>query len=202
MSTQTQRPRSSTADRLSWLERVGRIEARRGSVDLDALRHRRDAERAARADADQGSYAEAARSALRFWQSARTVRTVHPYLSRKRIQPHAARRRGKALFLPIVDLDGGMHSLQVITPAGQQTLLADGRIAGNLRAVAVEARCKWPDAEIIVCCDRDDVGVGYGRAAALAAGARCAVPEFPDGAEGTNYNDLACWLAEQREVMA
>jgi putative DNA primase/helicase len=149
MSAQMRRLRSNISDRLSWLERVGRIEARRRAVDLDALRHRRDAERAARADADQGSYAEAARSALRFWQSARTVRTVHPSLSRKRRQPHAARRSGKALFLPIVDLDGGMHSLQVITPAGQQTLLAGGRIAGNLIPVAN----RMPGAARVLICE-------------------------------------------------
>lgn len=67
--------------------------------------------------------------------------------------------------------------------------------AGNLEAVAVGARKRWPSAEIIVCCDRDEVGKAKGRAAAIAAGAKIAIPDFPEGSTGTDFNDLATVLA-------
>ena len=63
--------------------------------------------------------------------------------------------------------------------------------AGNLHAVATGARCQWPDIEIVVCADADEVGIAKGRAAALAASAKLAVPEFPAGVEGSDFNDLA-----------
>jgi len=63
--------------------------------------------------------------------------------------------------------------------------------AGNLKAVATGARNKWPDAEIVIGADADPIGREKGRAAAIAAGALLAIPEFPPGAEGSDYNDLA-----------
>lgn len=67
--------------------------------------------------------------------------------------------------------------------------------AGNLQPVAVDCRSRWPDAEIIVCGDADEVGREKARAAALAAGALLAVPDI-DPAVGSDWNDLV------REVAA
>lgn len=63
--------------------------------------------------------------------------------------------------------------------------------AGNLKAVAVGARHKWPEAEMVICGDCDDVGETKARLAAVAAGALVAFPDFPAGAAGTDFNDLA-----------
>lgn len=63
--------------------------------------------------------------------------------------------------------------------------------AGNLEPVAVAVRQRWPDADLVICADADEVGIAKARAAAVAAGARLAVPEFPEGAEGSDFNDLA-----------
>lgn len=68
--------------------------------------------------------------------------------------------------------------------------------AGNLEPVALAARKEWPTAEIVVCCDSDPVGITKGRAAAIAAGALVAVPAFPEGAPGSDFNDLAVYLAD------
>jgi len=67
--------------------------------------------------------------------------------------------------------------------------------AGNLKAVSTGARNQWPDAEIVVCADADDVGKAKAREAAIAAGALLSVPEFPPGATGSDYNDLAALRA-------
>lgn len=68
--------------------------------------------------------------------------------------------------------------------------------AGNLHAVATGARRQWPTTEIVICADADEVGIVKGREAAIAAGALLAVPEFPAGAEGSDYNDLAALTAK------
>ena len=63
--------------------------------------------------------------------------------------------------------------------------------AGNLEPVALAVRQRWRNAEIVICCDADEVGVTKGRAAAIAAGADVAIPEFPEGTPGSDFNDLA-----------
>ena len=67
--------------------------------------------------------------------------------------------------------------------------------AGNLEPVAVAVRKRWPDADLVICGDADEVGTTKARAAAIAAGARLAIPEFPPGAEGSDFNDLAALVA-------
>ena len=67
---------------------------------------------------------------------------------------------------------------------------------GNLKAVALNLKAAYPQADFIVCADNDrftdgNPGVTKAREAAVAIGARLAIPEFPEGAEGTDYNDLA-----------
>jgi putative DNA primase/helicase len=71
---------------------------------------------------------------------------------------------------------------------------------GNLRAVAVGARKRWPNADLIVCGDDDrrtpgNPGATSARAAALEAGARFALPEWPPAAplHLSDFNDLHNW---------
>lgn len=73
--------------------------------------------------------------------------------------------------------------------------------AGNLGPVARMARCRWPAAELVVAGDDDRLtegnpGASKARTAAIEAGARLALPEWPAGAPGhlTDFNDLAVWL--------
>ena len=69
--------------------------------------------------------------------------------------------------------------------------------AGNLEAVAIAARKRFPDREVVICGDADPAGVNAATRAARAAGAMVAFPEFPPGTEGTDFNDLAAVLAER-----
>jgi putative DNA primase/helicase len=68
--------------------------------------------------------------------------------------------------------------------------------AGNLLPVAKAARAAWPGADLVICADNDrktagNPGLTAATAAAKAVGARLAVPEFPEGASGSDFNDLA-----------
>jgi putative DNA primase/helicase len=65
---------------------------------------------------------------------------------------------------------------------------------GNLEAVALEIRAKGPDFDMVMVADNDRMtaenpGLTKATAAALATGARLAIPTFP-GDEGTDVNDL------------
>lgn len=67
---------------------------------------------------------------------------------------------------------------------------------GNLLPVARSLRARHPNVAIIIAADNDrftegNPGVTAGQAAARAVGGKCIWPEFPDGAEGSDFNDLA-----------
>jgi len=66
--------------------------------------------------------------------------------------------------------------------------------AGNLEAVTLGARRHWPGLPIVVCGDRDPAGIEAANRAARTAGALVAFPEFPPGAAGSDFNDLAALL--------
>lgn len=75
--------------------------------------------------------------------------------------------------------------------------------AGNLEYVAVEARNRWPNAEILICGDDDRLtpgnpGATKARIAAIAAKAKYTIPQWPEGAPEylSDFNDLACWLSD------
>jgi len=67
--------------------------------------------------------------------------------------------------------------------------------AGNLLAVAKAARAAWPPVEIVICADDDrntrgNPGLTKAREAAIEVGAQLAVPQFPEGVAGTDFNDM------------
>ncbi|HET8700660.1 MAG TPA: toprim domain-containing protein [Nitrococcus sp.] len=73
--------------------------------------------------------------------------------------------------------------------------------AGNLQSVALDARCRWPCAELIIAGDDDRLtpgnpGATKAKAAAIAADALLALPQWPAGAPEhlTDFNDLARWV--------
>jgi len=88
-------------------------------------------------------------------------------------------------------------TLAEIDPAALVLAAVD---CGNLQAVATGARNRWPDADLIVCGDDDrqtpgNPGAAAAKAAALAAGARFALPEWPPAAplHMSDFNDLHNW---------
>ena len=93
-------------------------------------------------------------------------------------------------------------TLAEIDPAALVLAAVD---CGNLQTVTTGARNRWPDADLIVCGDDDrqtpgNPGAAAARAAALAAGARFALPEWPPAAPVnlSDFNDLHQWQRGQQ----
>ena len=86
--------------------------------------------------ARRARHAEAADRAIAIWNAAAPARGDHPYLKRKRIQPHGARLHHSALTLPVTDFTDTLTSLQFITADGTKRLLAGGRKRGCFIHVA------------------------------------------------------------------
>ena len=74
--------------------------------------------------------AAAANQAAAIWNAATPAPGDHPYLIRKRIQPHGARLHKGALTLPVMDFSGRLTSLQFIAADGGKLLLSGGRKRG------------------------------------------------------------------------
>lgn len=109
------------------------------------------------------------------------------------------RKRGR--FIPVHGKRGagrlliaeGFATAATLAEAEPAALVLAALDAGNLEPVAVEARKRYPAAEIVIAADCDAVGISKARAAAIACGGLVAVPDFPPGAEGSDFNDLARW---------
>ena len=113
------------------------------------------------------------------------------------------RKRGR--FIPVHGQRGagrilmaeGFATAATLAEAEPEALTLAALDAGNLEPVAVEARKRYPAAEIVLAADADAVGISKARAAAIACAGLVAVPEFPPGAEGSDFNDLAAWKRGQ-----
>ena len=124
------------------------------------------------------------------------------------IQPDGAK-----MFLPNGRMDGGHFAVGDVNKSGP-VLIAEGYAtaatvheltgapvivaftAGNLNKVAELYRAQYPDRAIYIAGDTDrekssNVGRIKAEEAAAAVGGKALFPAFPDGAKGTDWNDLA-----------
>lgn len=92
--------------------------------------------------------ANAANRAAAIWNAATPAPGDHPYLIRKRIQPHGARLHKVSLTLPVMDFTGRLTSLQFIAADGGKLLLSGGRKRGCFIPVAGD---KENPARVIIC---------------------------------------------------
>lgn len=75
----------------------------------------------------------AALKAQKLWNVAASVSAAdqHDYLARKHIEPHGVRRLGKALVIPVLNLESDeIVNLQFIDGSGNKRFLEHGRVAG------------------------------------------------------------------------
>jgi putative DNA primase/helicase len=103
---------------------------------------------------------------------------------------------GKSTSKTILICEGFATGASLFAAVGHQVAIAFN--AGNLMAVALALRHKFPSAQIIVCADNDrftatgNVGMEGATAAAKAVGGWLAVPKFgSDEGCPTDFNDLA-----------
>jgi putative DNA primase/helicase len=125
----------------------------------------------------------------------------------QRIQADGTKRfrpgRAGGLFSPLGDLtdparllicEGWATGATLHEESGHAVLCAMN--AGNLLPVATAARAAWPAVDLVICADDDrntegNPGLTAATAAAKVTGAALIVPQFPEGARGSDYNDLA-----------
>ncbi len=131
---------------------------------------------------------------------------------------------GSKCFLPGGRITGGMFTIGEIDPAGT-ILICEGYAtgatlhedsghpvvvafnAGNLKPVSIAMRRKYPQADLVICGDNDrqtpgNPGETKAREAAIATGARLAIPQFDDDEPGTDWNDWHLNRQGKQEVTA
>jgi len=99
------------------------------ALRVEAAKKQAEAERDAR-------QANAAKRATTIWSAAAPAPDDHPYLVRKRVQPHGARIHTGALTLPVTNFTGRLTSLQFIAADGSKLLLSGGRKRGCIIPLA------------------------------------------------------------------
>ena len=107
------------------------------------------------------------------------------------IPVHGQRGAGRILIAE------GFATAATLAEAEPEALTIAAVDAYNLKPVAVEARRRYSADEIVIAADADAAGIAKARAAAIAAGTLIAAPEFPPGAEGSDWNDLAALQREE-----
>ncbi|MCQ4162163.1 toprim domain-containing protein [Roseomonas sp. GC11] len=178
----------------------------------------------------------AQRAATATWEHAGPVDLTQAYLQRKGVLPHGIRMEGlDVLIVPLVDIEGTLHTIQRIDADGTKRFLTGGAKAGhfapiggplagaatillcegwatgataheatglpvvaamdagNLRAVALQLRARYPAATLILLADNDakpnrisNPGVAAATAVARAVEGWLALPPEPG-----DFNDLA-----------
>lgn len=122
---------------------------------------------------------------------------------------------GKKLFMRGGKVAGGVYRIGEFTP-GSTCIICEGFAtaatiheqsghcvlaaftAKNLKPVAQAIRQRYPSIDLVIAADNDrftngNPGVMAATDAARATGAKLLIPEFPEGATGTDFNDLANW---------
>jgi len=69
---------------------------------------------------------EAQKKAIRIWQGAKPANPLHPYLTRKKIQPYHVRQFGDVLLIPLQDARGTLWNIQIINQDGAKRFLRGG----------------------------------------------------------------------------
>jgi len=95
-------------------------------ADLEGMRAAKLAEKRRRAT----NQAEASQRAQVSWRRAIAAPEDHPYLVSKHVQPHGIRMLGKALLIPMLDVNGLLWSYQSIFPDGRKRYLRGGKKEG------------------------------------------------------------------------
>ena len=111
----------------SWHAEIDRT---LNATETEALRTRIEAARHLRDKECARQRADAATRASTLWTSADDAPLDHPYLVRKRVQPHGARKHDGALVLPVI-VDSHICSLQFIHADGSKRFLSGGRVKGG-----------------------------------------------------------------------
>jgi len=107
---------------------------RQEEPDPETRRRRRERiedERRARQEAEAQRQTQAAQEACEILRRLPDADDATPYLRRKGVKPcPGLKHDGDVLFIPIIDEQGAVASLQRIRPDGSKRFLSQGRVAG------------------------------------------------------------------------
>lgn len=95
--------------------------------EIIAYRARVDEEKRQRELERHNRHQEAAAKAAHVWSCARSAAEDHPYLAKKKIQPHGVRQLKDALCIPLHDESERLVNLQFITADGRKRFLSGGK---------------------------------------------------------------------------
>ena len=68
--------------------------------------------------------------ARELWQKAKPETGEHPYLVRKRVNPHGIRTARDHLLIPMYDTEAQLQCLQLIGPTGKKRFMHGGKVSG------------------------------------------------------------------------
>ena len=106
-----------------------------------------------RRNKEQGNrYAEAAKVAAGIWETTMPAPEKHPYLVRKKIQPHGVHcsynGTGNRLVIPVCNAADEIQSLQYIDTDGSKRFLVGGKIREGRFRIGGQP---MPDGTIVIC---------------------------------------------------
>lgn len=83
-----------------------------------------------RADEKALKHKETAQRALALWNSGEIPLSSHTYLLKKNVRPYSLKQTHGDLLVPLLDINGELQNLQIITPSGSKYFLRGGRVQG------------------------------------------------------------------------
>ena len=116
------------------------------SAERDQDRARVTEAKVAREAERSTKQAGAAAKAASTWERTAPALASHPYLQRKKISAHGARRDGKDLAVPMRDIDGKLWGVQTIKPDGGKVFMSGGRVQGTFASMGTLR----PDEPVII----------------------------------------------------
>jgi putative DNA primase/helicase len=117
---------------LTWFDQVTKPAT---AAERQALRDRMQAIKRQRAEDQAKVYAEARTKADKLWRLAKPATEHHPYLITKKVRGWGIRQLRDQLIIPARDVDGQLHTLQLIGPDGGKKFLTGGRVRGCYYAI-------------------------------------------------------------------
>ena len=122
-------------DGLGWESWRASVQAAMTEEERAACRKTIERQKAEREAARAAAFKEAMAKAAWILQQSTHAKPGHPYLVRKRVQPHRLRDYRGMLVAPMRTLDGALTSLQFIGPDGAKRYLRGGATAGALYGI-------------------------------------------------------------------
>lgn len=113
----------------------------------------------ARQEEKAKEYEATRKRAVALWDNSERVDLLNPYLVSKRVGCYGIRQSGSLLAIPLLDLDGYLHNIQLIHPDGIKRFLSGGRKKGLYFPLSYDGDITNSDR--LVICEGYATGASY-----------------------------------------